>query len=289
MERGFMKRRNRNPHPVIQSGFTLIELLVVIAIIGILAALLLPTLSKGKASAQSAACKSNLRQLGIALNMYVSEYDKYPGNAATYSGGEFQGIWATGMNCLNPYLGGKYDPSDINSRFFWATSQRTVFACPAVPPRSALFSGVPIYGINYGYNELGTGWKDGKLQLGLGFTVEITGYADGGIGQPLGQRNYVKPSAIRNPSDMIAVGDGANWLVPDLPSVNYSGPQEEGFRGSLFGVHPTGASGGNPQGNANVAFCDGRVEQGKERNWNAPAATARARWNNDAQPHPETW
>lgn len=264
-----------------RAGFTLIELLVVIAIIGILAALLLPTLSKGKASAQSAACKSNLRQLGIALNLYVNDYDKYPGNAATYSGGEFQGIWATGMNWLNPYLGGKFDPGDINSRFFWATSQRTVFACPAVPPRSALFSGVPIYGINYGYNELGTGWTDGKLRLGLGFTVEVTGYADGGIGQPLGQRNYVTPSAIRNPSDLIAIGDGGNWLVPNPEYSDYNGPEEVGYRGSLFGVHP--------KGSANVALCDGHVEYRKARSWNEPSVTARARWNNDAQPHPETW
>ena len=60
------------------SAFTLIELLVVIAIIGILAALLLPVLSRGKAQAQSAGCKHQLRQIGLALNMYVSESRRYP-------------------------------------------------------------------------------------------------------------------------------------------------------------------------------------------------------------------
>ncbi len=56
-------------------GFTLIELLVVIAIIAILAAILFPVFARARAKARQAACMSNLKQLGLAFQMYATDYD----------------------------------------------------------------------------------------------------------------------------------------------------------------------------------------------------------------------
>lgn len=57
-------------------GFTLIELLVVVAIIGILAALLFPVFARARENARKTSCASNLKQLGIAWQMYTQDYDE---------------------------------------------------------------------------------------------------------------------------------------------------------------------------------------------------------------------
>ncbi len=68
-----MPRRINDAKPRAFSAFTLIELLVVISIIALLIAILLPALREARKAAQSAACKSNLRQIGVAAHSYMTD------------------------------------------------------------------------------------------------------------------------------------------------------------------------------------------------------------------------
>jgi prepilin-type N-terminal cleavage/methylation domain-containing protein/prepilin-type processing-associated H-X9-DG protein len=87
-----MKRRN---------GFTLIELLVVIAIIAILAAILFPVFARAKAKAIQSNCLSNLKQIGLGLNMYATDYDGRLPLAMDPAGGLSNWPWREG---LRPYI-----------------------------------------------------------------------------------------------------------------------------------------------------------------------------------------
>jgi prepilin-type N-terminal cleavage/methylation domain-containing protein/prepilin-type processing-associated H-X9-DG protein len=77
-----------------RKGFTLIELLVVIAIIAILAAILFPVFAQARESARKASCQSNLKQLGLGLQMYTQDYDEtYPPPVITQKGLVPPGGW----------------------------------------------------------------------------------------------------------------------------------------------------------------------------------------------------
>jgi prepilin-type N-terminal cleavage/methylation domain-containing protein len=85
--------------PFVGRGFTLIELLVVIAIIAVLAALLLPALSRAKQQGQKIECMNNLRQLQLAWQLYADDHDGWlPRNSFGQSSGlfDFKYAWTAG-------------------------------------------------------------------------------------------------------------------------------------------------------------------------------------------------
>lgn len=96
-------------------GFTLIELLVVIAIIAILAAILFPVFAQAREKARTASSGSNVRQLGLAIRMYVQDYDeRFPFGGWLPNGNDGTHEW---QNTVAPYIKNKglyYCPSSTD-------------------------------------------------------------------------------------------------------------------------------------------------------------------------------
>ena len=137
-----------------QSAFTLIELLVVIAIIAILAAMLMPALQQAREAGKGANCKSNLKQLATALEVYTTSFDDYyPTNEGER--------YTNDTNYRKNYAGTLMDCKMISVKCFFCPSERG--KTRANYRKSILDSSVSagcIYGlaeIDYGYNHYSIG------------------------------------------------------------------------------------------------------------------------------------
>ncbi len=154
-------------------GFTLIELLTVIAIIGILAAILIPVVSKVRESARAANCTSNLREIGGAIALYTNDNGRTPPSRDPRSSGGARTLAWT----LWTYVG--YDMSSFGSEMSGRTgNQMTVFNCPStennpIPtPDSTVFTSRPhSYILNMGAAAtiLGGDFENG---VNNGFPIE---------------------------------------------------------------------------------------------------------------------
>jgi len=140
------------------NGFTLIELLVVIAIIAILAAMLLPALQSAREKAKNTTCISNLRQAGVAIHAYLSQFESWP----RFDWGAWPGNatfelhdWCTQLIGGDPWF------EEVGLATVSFVDNREVFMCPLDDPhpgkpgldRATAWNFVPFefsYGMGWG-------------------------------------------------------------------------------------------------------------------------------------------
>ena len=218
----------------VKKSFTLIELLVVIAIIAILASILLPALGQAREKAKSSQCVGNLRQLGLAIQQYVSDNDFFPCLNCTAFKGEDKAGFASWKFCLAPYLSLDL-PGDKAQSAKNSALAEGIFKCPKFAYEQLNKGYHPvdsnvIYGGGYGYNW---GHNSGIGYRAAGSTIILNN----------GVQWWVKPSQVTIPSETLACGDGI-----DDPGHPYSGANSvqalsvmyaraEPFRhGTSFGV-----------------------------------------------------
>jgi prepilin-type N-terminal cleavage/methylation domain-containing protein/prepilin-type processing-associated H-X9-DG protein len=263
-----------------RTAFTLAELLVAVAIIAILASLLLTALSKGKAEGKSASCKDRLRQLGLALQMYVQDnrerYPYYLGPPGPSYGDE---IGDEGKATDLVYWSSKLFP------YYALNWTNPSFHCPGYTGK---ITGPYKQGIlerrgSYGYNIWGSRVQDPPIDTySLGPVVFWKNSHGGAV-------PAVAEAQVAAPSEMLAIGD-SGWIIGTMPGSGLGVGTEPGGDDTLTcSLNAWGYIYDARHGqNYNQLFCDGHVSSMRPQILFVPSNTA-AMWNYDHQPHPEGW
>jgi prepilin-type processing-associated H-X9-DG protein/prepilin-type N-terminal cleavage/methylation domain-containing protein len=254
------ERSNQN------SAFTLVELLTVIAIIGILAAFLLMAGAQAKGKALRIQCANNVRQLGLALQGFVTDNHVYPLFIS-----EHPGSWVAILQ--------HSELSTTTNRVSSAKYlSQGVWQCPAIfKPHS--FPTNSFY-VSYGYNAYGMSAQTDTNALGIG-GHNVWDF-------PRNTRWPAPPineNEIASPSELMAMGDGfegGNGIIRDGGSALW---RTHGFQDYLGSTKRSYA---RHQGKANVVFCDGHVESPTLKFLFADTSDeALSHWNRDHLPHRE--